>query len=1506
MKSFFSTMLVVFAIHAGFSQRNIATLQGITITKAINGKVFFVASHDQYGIELFVSDGSSGDSKILKDINPGYGGSSPSAFTIFNDQLFFTAYSPDYGLGVWKSDGTPEGTQLVYGVKNADPMNLMVFKGKLYFTTGLGSIIRTDGTSAGTQLFFQSEYTWGRIMTVVKSEQYIYFSTDGRKLYRDDGSSRINFLGPLSWEDVSFRNLFVLENTLVVIKSSTYDNVLRVYSISNDALGNGQEEDDWVLIRKLDAPVYGTQEIENFTNVSGKLFFSFRTYFDNVAPADELWICDGTETGTKMIKSFSWSPHSYKSEMGMFFAFQGKLFFRGGDPVNRALWTSNGTTEGTIKFHDAVLTAPYNDERTPVLVTENKIYFSGGTTDNAELWSSNGTPEGTNQILDLEDDGGSFPHDFSYSNDLLYFVTSQQFSATLWSTVPAAEISLTGLWGSLIKSGSKPYLFNEVVLGGCNTTNVTIKNKGLAELYLGNIFVTGKDFYLTQQHLPETIAPGESVTLQIVFNPVNEGKARATLTVLSNDSNEPKYVIYLEATPSPLATPEICQFNPNEYVKSLQPREITKPVVLSNSSIAEGQPQGTLIGEFSLPTNATFTLASGEGDIENQDFFIDGNQLKSNAIFYFDLKNVYSLRVKATSPDGESEASFRIHVANTSFGFAAGNCQPAFERMSFAYTSIESNAEGHLFATTSNGQILRSMDAGHSWEVVYTSSYYYSRLSGITFKGNTGYAQGSNTLLKSDDGGATWFKLYIPNGFSDAGIFFFNDKEGYIGTSSGQISFTEDGGRTWETRLTGSWNEFRKLFFLSKDVGYAIVGWGDLFKTVDGGRSWSEIDLSAAGWNPRVQDLWFTNDKNGFMALEYKLYKTSTGGNNWIEVPNVYVSDVTRIKFFNENLGFLYGSGILSKTTNGGSTWDQILPNIPLGQTVGIAQSSDKFFIANKNYYYSYETARSFAVSSDEGATWSTLNYFADANIYRIDFSLDDTGIVIGEYGIFKTEDNGMTWNQKTSDLTSVADMHFIDKNTVILVSGGNIYKSTDGGATTRNVLTTEQGEHYFPAGRLYSFPGNILFTVSWYAIYRSDDLGETWEMVSTNPGYYTQGMYFISSSIGYRVELFGSVEKSIDGGKTWVEIYTRDPEASKAFNAIFFLDESVGYKGGDFLQRTTDGGISWEKVDWPFYEIMAIHFENEDHGYVVTRGGYVYETHNAGSTWETSFSTSDRISDVQFRNQEIFLAGEHGFIARLNTTPSAPSLPGYIYGPDRACVNDALEFHLAINGDDRTQWTTNAGNVEDHSEYIAVNFPNPGEYTITAKHFNSCGISESRTTTVLVSAPLVAPVIEGPNPVASGEEDVAYSIINGEEDYKFLWEVEGSSSFAPVENGILIDWASNTEDGEIKVLAVDASGCRAYGTLGVVLEAPLAVENNLRNQVSLYPNPSEADTKIISSYGGLLFVRIIDTLGREYSRTTVSGGEEQTMLTRQLPSGLYFVEISDGDHSVTKKLIRK
>lgn len=1505
---FIVVLLVATASLPAFAQRNIVSFSSITASCALDDRVFFSAPHDKYGTELFVSDGTTGNFEMVKDVNPGPNNSSPTQLTIFDNSIFFIAYTNEFGASLWRTDGTPSGTRLVYGIEHADPANLFVFKGRLYFTTNFGAIMRTDGTVAGTETFYQSPFTWGRIMTVIHTADHILFTSDGRTIYRDDGSTRISFLAPLSWEDVYFRNLFVVGDTLIVIKTSSYDSVIRIYALSESDLYDGRDE-EWPLIRKIDAPLYGSHELESFTVAGSKLFFTLRADYDNVPDTDQLWISDGTEEGTNMLKSFSWDRHYYQSGMRWFFAFNNKVFFRGGNTMGKGLWTSDGTEAGTVKVHNVTM-APHAEDKQPVLVHDGKFYFSGEGSGSAELWRSDGTSTNTGKMLEF-DQPGSTPHLFTISGDVLYFVTSQQFSSTLWSTMPSPDLTVKDQWGSAIRSGNTPYLFNGVTVGACQTRDLVLSNIGMGDLYLRDVVMVGKDYYIVKRDLPAKLGPGESVTLQLVFNPVQPGRSSATITILSNDTDESHYTVRLEAEATVAANTAICQFARDEYVTRLLPAQNSRNILLSNSTIFERRPPGTVIGELALPGNpvaTVFTLSAGEGDSDNSSFTIENNLLKSNTAFYFDIRSLYTIRVKAVTAETETEEFFSINILNEGFGFSEGNCRQVFERIDFSYNTIEANSAGHLFASTSDGRIIRSTNEGINWSVVYSG---LRAMQEIRFFGNIGYAYGENTLLKSEDAGASWFSLHLPFRefyINTVGVFFLSATNGFISSDQGEVFFTADGGRSWEARHPESWNSYTRLFFTSENNGFATDSWGGFFRTSDAGRTWASIDLSALGWGNRVRAFWFISSTEGFMTTDNaRFYETSDSGMTWTEVTQVYGNDLSKIKFVDETVGFIYGgNGIMYKTVNKGKTWDQHFPQVSPARISGVAKLGGKIFITTaSSYYASYQAARGMAVSSDLGATWSVLNSFSDGSLYYVDFTRTKKGIVTGEHGLFGTIDNGLTWSPVTMNLTGIADVHFLDENNVIILSERDLYKSTDGGKTIRKVLTTEQGERYLPAGKLYGFPGNILFSVSWYAVYRSDDEGETWQLVSLDPAYYTQDLHFISPTIGFRVELFGSVERTTDGGKTWQRIYTRDPASSDVFGSIYFVDDMTGYSGGDYLAKTTDGGFTWEKIDWPFYEIIAIYFENEDHGFVVSRGGSVYETNNGGQTFETIFAHSTRVFDVQFIDNQIFMVGEHGFAARLNTTPEAPPVPGYISGPDRICAGEAAEYFLSLNGFHQTHWSTTAENLNDDSDHASILFARPGEFTISASHFNACGTSTERTLTVQVTEAEL-PVIEGPALVDAGEQGVVYSVSNATEDASFFWEVQGSSSMSTSDNLAVIDWSENADDGLLAVLAVDASGCRANASFPVEMEVTLAIAEGLRNYVSIYPNPAEAEARVASSYSGSLVVRLLDLVGREYSQATLSPGEDRPLITRRLPAGVYIVEISDGKRTDTKKLIRK
>ena len=97
---------------------------------------------------------------MVKDINPGAGGSSPGALTNVNGTLYFSANDGTHGFELWKSDGTAAGNnncqghcparhELVPAVSD-DPQRGALFQGQRRYPCY--ELWKSDGTAAGTVL----------------------------------------------------------------------------------------------------------------------------------------------------------------------------------------------------------------------------------------------------------------------------------------------------------------------------------------------------------------------------------------------------------------------------------------------------------------------------------------------------------------------------------------------------------------------------------------------------------------------------------------------------------------------------------------------------------------------------------------------------------------------------------------------------------------------------------------------------------------------------------------------------------------------------------------------------------------------------------------------------------------------------------------------------------------------------------------------------------------------------------------------------------------------------------------------------------------------------------------------------------------------------------------------------------------------------------------------------------------------------------------------------------
>ena len=110
-------------------------------------------------------------------------------------------------------------------------------------------------------------------------------------------------------------------------------------------------------------------------------------------------------------------------------------------------------------------------------------------------------------------------------------------------------------------------------------------------------------------------------------------------------------------------------------VEGVEPAAPTD-IQLSGSSVPENLPAGSLVGTFTtsdqddLTDSFVYSLVSGAASSGNGSFVIDGDQLKTNAIFDYETQNTYSIRVRTTDPSGRwHEETFTLDVTNADEDF---------------------------------------------------------------------------------------------------------------------------------------------------------------------------------------------------------------------------------------------------------------------------------------------------------------------------------------------------------------------------------------------------------------------------------------------------------------------------------------------------------------------------------------------------------------------------------------------------------------------------------------------------------------------------------------------------------------------------------------------------------------------------------------------------------------------------------------------------------------------
>ncbi len=252
-------------------------------------KVFFTANDGLKGMELWVTDGTSSGTVMLKDIAPGLRSSHPMDLKVSGDKLYFTANNLDFGRELWVTDGTTTGTHLVADLSSG-PSDSPIYSmtptsgGLLFLSSYNGPLIFTNGEKTEKISDVSSSYisssAGGKGFFISGTDNNLW-ETDGtysgthllHNLRQECGAYKIESISQSS-SGVFIRTEHVEGQKQIWFQSaSTKQMVLLAEFSPNGMSGGGQIVDDT---------------------------YFFRTGF---MLNESLWISDGTLTGTKKIIS---------------------------------------------------------------------------------------------------------------------------------------------------------------------------------------------------------------------------------------------------------------------------------------------------------------------------------------------------------------------------------------------------------------------------------------------------------------------------------------------------------------------------------------------------------------------------------------------------------------------------------------------------------------------------------------------------------------------------------------------------------------------------------------------------------------------------------------------------------------------------------------------------------------------------------------------------------------------------------------------------------------------------------------------------------------------------------------------------------------------------------------------------------------------------------------------------------------------------------------------------
>ncbi|MFP5257392.1 MAG: WD40/YVTN/BNR-like repeat-containing protein [Acidobacteriota bacterium] len=606
----------------------------------------------------------------------------------------------------------------------------------------------------------------------------------------------------------------------------------------------------------------------------------------------------------------------------------------------------------------------------------------------------------------------------------------------------------------------------------------------------------------------------------------------------------------------------------------------------------------------------------------------------------------------------------------------------------------------------------------------------------------------------------------------------------------------------------------------------------------------------------RGMPLFSTRDNALIPAADRRAYDTQGGAalGAWTGVGPGNVGGRVRSLLIDPDVpATMYLGGVAGgvwKTTNGGTTWTpltDLLANLAVCSLAMDPKNASVIYAGTGEGYYNVDAVRGAGIfkTTNAGASWTQLASTANADFYYVNkvvVSPNDSRRLYAatRKGLAVSTDTGASWTLK--------------------LNAENVNGCTD------LVVRTDVS----PNDTLVAACGTYLAAGSAAAIYRSTDSGLNWNVAHTQTNMDRTSLAIAKSDQDILYALASTnatgnwntgllaVLKSIDGGQTWLSVYSNsgskvldnmlltnvcsafcavcepsDTYANQGWYdnviAVDPINPNIVWTGGIDLFRSNNGGQSWGLASAWWANTSKAAYNHADHHVLVFHPQYngttnstlysgndggLFRTDNAraDTTTETCSDTASKVSWVSLNNGLGITQYYYGAVYPGGTTFFGGAQDN---GTSRGTIAGGPNAWASLLGGDGGAVAVNPSNT-------AILY---GEYTnLSLQRSTDGGSSFTQTTTGITEASAVFPFIttvamdpNNPNILWTGARK-AWRTIDGATNWtQASAELAGSGTVSAIAvapgNSNIVALGKSTGEVLVSTAALSATGATVWSS---------------------------------------------------------------------------------------------